>query len=399
MEKPFSSALPVLDAILNAGFEAYFVGGAVRDHVLSKPVDDIDIATSARPEEIKNIFSKTVDIGIDHGTILVLHKGNSYEVTTFRTESGYKDFRRPDKVEFVSNLNEDLKRRDFTMNAMAMDKEGNLLDPFGGREDIESRQIKTVGKPSERFGEDALRVMRATRFASQLGFTIEAQTYSSLAESAHLLKHIAVERKRVEFEKLFLGANRKIGLGLLCSTGMLQYLPGLSGKEAELQKMIDCKVEILGLNEMWALLLQSIDAVDKEAESILREWKLPSRQIKEILDIFKYFRFRLKNEWDALSLFNAGKNGIASAEKLIMATSSGDFANKVDEWLSRYDSLPIKSRDKLAVSGGDLLQWYGKNGGPWVRDMLNTVEKAVLEGNVANEKDTIREWLLRCNQK
>ena len=399
MEKPFSSALPVLDALIKAGFEAYFVGGAVRDRVLSRPVNDIDIATSARPEEIKNIFSKTVDIGIDHGTILVLQKGYSYEVTTFRTESGYKDFRRPDKVEFVSNLYEDLKRRDFTMNAMAMDREGNLLDPFGGREDIKKRQIRTVGIPSERFGEDALRLMRAARFASQLSFTIEHQTYVSLTESSYLLKHIAVERKRVEFEKLLFGKDWKIGLSLLCSTGMLQNLPGLCGKEAEMKKMIEYKAEALELNEMWALLLHCIEAVEKQAESFLRGWKLPSRQIKEILAILNYFRFRLENEWDEISLYNAGKNGIASAEKLILATSTGNIANMADEWLSRYDQLPIKSKDELAVSGGDLLNWYGKRGGPWVKDLLSTVEKAVLEKKVGNEKEIIREWLIRCNQK
>ena len=138
----FEEALPILKQIRQAGFEAYFVGGCVRDTLLGLPIHDIDIATSAYPEEIKQIFSKTVDTGIEHGTVMVLDHGIGYEITTFRTESGYQDFRRPDKVEFVRSLAEDLKRRDLTINALALAPDGQIIDLFGGLEDLKAKRIK-----------------------------------------------------------------------------------------------------------------------------------------------------------------------------------------------------------------------------------------------------------------
>ena len=147
----FKQALPIIDKIEEAGFEAYFVGGSVRDTLLNKPINDVDIATSAKPNEIKEIFPKTIDVGIEHGTVMVLWKDASYEITTFRTESTYQDFRRPDTVEFVRSLKEDLKRRDFTINALAMDRDGKIIDYFNGQKDLENNLIKAVGIPEERF--------------------------------------------------------------------------------------------------------------------------------------------------------------------------------------------------------------------------------------------------------
>ena len=149
LKEPFLKAIPVIKKIEDAGFEAYFVGGSVRDLLMNKPIDDVDIATSATPEEIKNIFDKTVDVGIEHGTILVLYGGESYEITTFRTEGNYVDYRRPESVSFVKSLEEDLSRRDFTMNAIAMTKEGNFIDPFHGMEDIKNTIIRSVGNHGE----------------------------------------------------------------------------------------------------------------------------------------------------------------------------------------------------------------------------------------------------------
>src|SRR5699024_1116338 len=168
-------AVPVLNKIIEAYFESYFVGGSVRDHLLNLEVNDVDIATSALPHEIKQIFKRTVDVGIEHGTVLVLYNDESYEITTFRTESTYKDFRRPDSVTFVRSLREDLKRRDFTMNAIAVDIDGHVFDPYEGIKDLKAEIIRAVGNPHERFREDALRMMRAVRFAAQLDFEIEEE--------------------------------------------------------------------------------------------------------------------------------------------------------------------------------------------------------------------------------
>src|SRR5690606_5123182 len=197
----------------------------VRDLLMNKPIDDVDIATSATPEEIKNIFDKTVDVGIEHGTILVLYGGESYEITTFRTEGNYVDYRRPESVSFVKSLEEDLSRRDFTMNAIAMTKEGNIIDPFHGMEDIKNKIIRSVGNPENRFSEDALRMLRAVRFVSQLGFEMEAETNKALAKLAHLLEHIAVERKLIEFGKLLIGEYKTKALQLFVDSGLYRYVP------------------------------------------------------------------------------------------------------------------------------------------------------------------------------
>lgn len=200
MPQEFEDARAVLQKIEDAGFDAFFVGGSVRDTLLNKPIHDVDIASSAYPAEIKHIFKKTVDTGIEHGTVMVIHDGEGYEVTTFRTESGYQDFRRPDQVTFVRSLKEDLMRRDFTINAFALKEDRTVIDIFDGLSDLEHKIIRAVGDPHERFHEDALRMMRAVRFASQLDFKIEAKTLKAIEENNMLLGKISVERILVEFE-------------------------------------------------------------------------------------------------------------------------------------------------------------------------------------------------------
>src|SRR5699024_675608 len=163
MINQLKNAIPILRTIESYGHEAYFVGGCVRDVIRKQTIKDIDIATSALPEEIQVIFSKVIPVGIDHGTVIVRYQGNSYEVTTFRDEGEYSDKRHPDEVTFIRDLKQDLARRDFTMNALAMDKDGNIIDPYGGKEDIEDNMIRTVGNARHRFNEDALRMLRAIR--------------------------------------------------------------------------------------------------------------------------------------------------------------------------------------------------------------------------------------------
>ena len=234
MPLEFIEALPILETIENAGYEAYFVGGSVRDTLLSKPIHDVDIATSAYPEEIKKIFNRTVDTGIEHGTVMILDHGTGYETTTFRTESTYTDFRRPDEVKFVRSLDEDLKRRDFTVNALALTKDGEVIDLFGGVQDMSAKVLRAVGRPEERFHEDALRMMRAVRFAAQLDFTIDPDTQKAIAENAPLLANIAVERINVEFSKLMQGTSASYGLVEMIKSGLNQFMPGLSSTDQDL---------------------------------------------------------------------------------------------------------------------------------------------------------------------
>ena len=192
----------IIDTLSFYGYEAFAVGGCVRDSVLARTPGDWDITTSATPEQIKRHFKRTVDTGIEHGTVTVLIGDESYEVTTYRIDGKYEDSRHPKEVTFTASLEEDLKRRDFTINAMAYNKEYGLVDLYGGMRDLQRRVIRCVGDPKERFGEDALRMLRAVRFAAQLGFAIDPATADAIKELAPDLKKISAERIQVEIVKL-----------------------------------------------------------------------------------------------------------------------------------------------------------------------------------------------------
>jgi len=198
--KEWQAAYSVIEQLEQAGFEAVIVGGAVRDALLDRPAHDVDVATNALPEEVKTVFQKTVDIGIQHGTVLVIVPTGPVEVTTYRTDGEYTDHRRPQNVHFVRSLKEDLQRRDFTMNAIAMRRDGSFVDYYDGRQDIEKHLIRAVGEAQKRFAEDALRMLRAIRFSAQLGFTIEANTFTAIQQRAADLAFIAKERIKAELD-------------------------------------------------------------------------------------------------------------------------------------------------------------------------------------------------------
>lgn len=194
----------IISELQKHGFEAYAVGGCVRDSILGRVPEDWDITTSARPEEMKRIFPRSIDTGIEHGTITVLMREGQYELTTYRIDGEYEDARHPKEVVFTSNLQEDLLRRDFTINAMAYNDEDGLIDVFGGMADLEQGIIRCVGNAQERFSEDALRIMRAVRFAAQLDFSIEEETKKAICELAPTLCKISAERIQTELVKLLL---------------------------------------------------------------------------------------------------------------------------------------------------------------------------------------------------
>ena len=206
-----------------AGYEGYAVGGCVRDSILGKQPDDWDITTSASPLQIKDIFKRTVDTGIQHGTITVIVGGEGYEVTTYRIDGEYEDSRHPKEVIFTSNLLEDLKRRDFTINAMAYNEKTGIVDEFAGMEDIKKRVIRCVGKPFERFDEDALRMMRAVRFSAQLGYTIEENTRMAMIQLCPNLKNISAERINTELTKLIISENPDF-LRIAYETGITAFI-------------------------------------------------------------------------------------------------------------------------------------------------------------------------------
>ena len=236
----------ILAVLKEHGFEAYIVGGCVRDALLGRNPEDWDITTSALPEQVKELFSNTVDTGIQHGTVMVLMGGTGYEVTTYRIDGEYLDSRHPSEVTFTRSLEEDLKRRDFTINALAWDEDG-LIDLFDGISDLEQGIIRCVGDPDARFNEDALRIMRAVRFSAQLGFTIEEQTRAMSSKYAPRLAMISMERIRVEWEKTLLSDHPGY-VNLYASLGMAPFIvPDYYGKcfdngtEAMLEIFRDCR--------------------------------------------------------------------------------------------------------------------------------------------------------------
>lgn len=250
------------------GFEAYLVGGAVRDSLLNKDASDWDVTTNAKPEQVQSIFHKVIPTGIAHGTVTVHFMGKEIEVTTYRCEEGYSDGRHPDNVSFTSNLHEDLSRRDFTINAIAASlKNGEIIDPFNGQKDLEEKCIRTVGSASDRFMEDGLRPVRAIRFSSQLGFTIEQETLKAISnpEIQEKIKSISMERFRDELVKILKSPVPSIGLKLLEQTGILKsFIP-------ELIECRGCKQQdIRGFHDFDVLdhIFYTVDGTPQEAETV-----------------------------------------------------------------------------------------------------------------------------------
>lgn len=213
----------ILDTLHTAGYEGYAVGGCVRDSILGRTPDDWDITTSAKPEQVKALFRRTIDTGIQHGTVTVLLQREGFEVTTYRIDGEYEDSRHPKEVLFTSNLAEDLKRRDFTINAMAYNEEEGIVDLFDGMGDMERGVIRAVGAARERFTEDALRIMRAVRFAAQLGYGIEEETEAAIRELAPNLRNISAERVQTELVKLIVSLHPD-KLRIMYDTGVTKVI-------------------------------------------------------------------------------------------------------------------------------------------------------------------------------
>ena len=215
----------IINKIYENNYEAYIVGGCVRDAILGFEPNDYDITTSASPNTIQEIFKdfKCIETGIEHGTVSVVIEDEIFEITTYRIEGEYKDHRRPDKVDFTDRLEEDLKRRDFTINAMAYNEKKGLIDLFGGKEDLNNKIIKTVGNPYDRFNEDGLRMIRAIRFSSKLNFTIEKETLKAIYDKSFIINNISLERITDEFTKIIL-SDKPENIKYLFETKLLKYL-------------------------------------------------------------------------------------------------------------------------------------------------------------------------------
>ena len=384
MNKQWQAAAAVIQKIEQAGFEAVFVGGAVRDHLLNRPSNDVDVATSALPEEVKRIFHKTVDVGIEHGTILVLDTGEPTEVTTYRTEGDYIDFRRPEQVQFVRNLEEDLKRRDFTMNALAMRHTGEIIDLYGGTSDLQRGVIRAVGDARERFNEDALRMLRAARFSAQLGFTIEEDSFVAIQSEAHLLQHIAVERIAIELEKMWQSERPALGMQMLVDSGLSEHLAGDFtdvSKRWQSFKASDSK-------DGWAYFV-----VTTNDDTLIKSYKLSNKEKNYILAIQRALRLLQKRDIAVIDLFYVEEAHLQTAH--CFATWLGIAVLDVATLLSRKATFSLQTASELQVNGKDLMAWTKQRGGPWVKYALDKILLAVLNGEVENDTEHIKDWFLR----
>lgn len=390
----FVAAQPVLQRLEAAGFEAYFVGGAVRDMLLQKPIHDVDIASAAFPEEVKKQFDKTVDTGIQHGTVMVLDHGLGYEITTFRTESTYTDFRRPDTVTFVRSLSEDLQRRDFTINALAMTYDGEIVDLFDGLADLSAGVIRAVGEAEVRFTEDALRMMRALRFSAQLGFQIAPDTRAALQRLAPNLAKIAVERIRVEFEKLLMGQQAAASLAMAIEDGIVTYLPGQLDQwqfDAIMTDLEDQQPATIPV--VWAHLLTRSTLNESEMTTFMRTWKTSRDLIKMATAVVPVARHIARRDlWTLYQIYDY-RDVLMHVLRLIR-TDDAVIAD-VD---AMFAALPIHHTRELRVAGGQLIAEQIVQPGPQMGRILKQIEREVVTGQVVNQPAALLAYAKELSQ-
>ena len=382
----FQEALPVLKKIKNAGFEAYFVGGSVRDALLERPIHDVDIASSSYPEETKHIFERTIDVGIEHGTVLVLEDNHEYEVTTFRTEDIYVDYRRPSHVTFVRSLKEDLKRRDFTINALALDETGNVIDLFEGLNDLKHQILRAVGTPSERFTEDALRIMRGFRFQATLGFALDKDTFNAMKMCAPLLEKISVERTFIEFDKLLTAFYWRKGLKSLIASGATDYLPDMRNHQSQLETLFNFQVDFqfTSSEQAWAALLMVLQV--KNVKKFLKHWKTSNEFQKRVEQIVTIYTIRQTHFLNKEECYRFELDLMMQAEEIRQAQGLAVDFEKIH---STYDSLTIHDKHEIVVNGGLLIKEFDFKPSPALGQLLTEIEMAIVNGALDNRLEAI----------
>lgn len=421
----------ILDVLHGHGYEAYIVGGCVRDAVFGKDPEDWDITTSAAPDQVKELFPRTIDTGIEHGTVTVMIEKEGFEVTTYRVDGEYEDMRHPKNVYFTKNLREDLQRRDFTINAMAYSKESGLIDIFGGRKDMRDKVIRCVGSPKERFSEDALRMLRAVRFAARLGFSLEEELKETIREMAGNLTHISKERIQTEIVKL-LTSQHPDWLRLAYETGITEVilpefdrimrqrqnnphhayttgehtLEALKHIEPDKALRLTMLFHDMGKPEVFTTDEKGIDHFKGHAahsaviaERILRELKFDLNTIRKVTRLVKYHSLypQLSGKGVRMCANQIGPEFFDDFLKVkradILAQHPSVIGDKVIylEQVERIwrdirmmgDCLSLK---EMKISGKDLIQ-DGMKPGPRVGEVLEELLRQVLENPLKNDRD------------
>lgn len=356
------NALKLLNKIEENGFKAYIVGGFVRDHVLGIESNDVDICTNARPKDIHNIFKDACLPNEDYGSVTVIVKNIRYEITTFRREYSYVGNRKPGKFEFIDDLHEDLKRRDFLINTLCIDCYGNVLDIMNGQKDLKDGVINTVGDSYQKFEEDALRILRAVRFATNLKFKLSDDVKNSILKTKHLLKKLSYERKREELDKIFTSVNVLYGVNLLLDLGL--------DVELELKELNNVK-NFDDLVGVWAQLMVK----DGTYRFTANEKEL-IKKIQLVMDMDNLspgvlYRYGL--------YVNSVVAGIKKIDKKIVTRL--------------YNELPIKSKSDIKINGDDICQLLGREPGKYLRQIMSDIEEKILTSELKNEKEILLDYV------
>ncbi len=356
-------ALKLLEEITSCGFQAYIVGGFVRDYILGIESNDIDINTNATPKEIKDIFLDSCLPNEDYGSVTVIKKGIRFEITTFRKENNYLDNRRPSEIEYIDDLYQDLLRRDFTINTLCMDKNGEIIDFLGGRSEINSRVVKTVGNAKTRFEEDSLRILRAVRFATLLGFGLDSETKDAIIETRELLRNLSYYRKKEELDKIFGSSRAEEGIKLLLDLGLDRYL------DLERLSEVTSTSSLIGV---WSVL----NVVDK--------YPFNSNERELIKEVNEAFHL---NNVDPMALYKYGLyvNSVAGEIKGI----------DIKHITESYNNLVIQSRRDLDITSDDIMKCLNKGPGSYLKDIYNDIEREVLYRRVKNDKKSILDYIIR----
>ncbi|NIK77636.1 tRNA nucleotidyltransferase (CCA-adding enzyme) [Paenibacillus castaneae] len=418
LSEPIVTALPIIRRLAEHQFQAVFVGGSVRDTVLGRPVKDVDIATSARPEQVLELFEHCVPTGLQHGTVTVIHEHIGYEITTFRQESAYEDHRKPESVLYITELEGDLLRRDFTMNAMAMTEDGELQDPFGGLLDLERRILRCVGNADARFQEDALRMLRAIRFIGAYGLTPAFETWKAIISHRELLKYVAMERVGAELDKMVAGEAPVRALHFIAASGLLLHLKEPFPSESDhylrgIHRFPTFAKAFARLNELhavdlrWAAIGIGLKLTNDAAAHILRVLRFSNHRSKSIAAIIaahhRMYPFlesddesKLRQAWieTVIQYGEATAEEWLEAVEVIGAPSLRQLTERLarlNEWMK---SIPVSTLKKLDIGGKDLTSHLSRKAGPWVSDWLNRLLFMAASGELANNKTALLEQVL-----
>ena len=365
-ELMYETALRLLEKISNYGYVAYMVGGYPRDLYLKRTFTDIDICTDATPMELHQIFSEVVTTNSEYGSVTVVFEKIKFEITTFRKEFKYKDHRRPEKIEYVDTLEEDIKRRDFTINTLCIDKDGKQIDLIGAKQDLDNKIIRTVGNPKQSLKEDALRTLRAIRFAATLNFTIEPKLKTYIKKYGYLLKKISKDRKKDELDLIFSSPNKAYGIELLIDLKLTEHLEIPNLKKAKITP---------SMIVTWA----QLDALDKYNFNTIEKESI--RKINEVKD---------KDLLDNHTLYNYGLYTCTMAAEL----------NGVDKKLlnEKYAKIPIKSRLDIAITPMEICDLLNKKAGSFLKTILSDLENQLLDGKLNNDKEELINYIIENYQ-